>query len=178
MFDKVSQSNALFNETDTDRDGSFRHNACRIRWGRDLIKGRTLPTMAHLNGSIVEVRDEENCLAHALVIAIAGLQNDPKYTSYRKGDKVRPMVKQLLETTGIDLKNGGGIPELTSFQEHFHEYKIVVYSGLNFENIMYRRDVESDKRINLLFDAHHYHVIGNLTGAMAKRYICEGCNKG
>ena len=23
----------------------------------------------------------------------------------------------------------------------------------------------------------HYHVIGSLTGAMAKRYVCEGCNK-
>jgi len=35
VFDKVSQSNATLNATDTDRDGSFRHNACRIRWGRD-----------------------------------------------------------------------------------------------------------------------------------------------
>jgi len=45
---------------------------------------------------------------------------------------------------------------------------------------MYQGHVESEKRVNLLFDAvtHHYHVIANLTGAMAKRYICEGCNKG
>jgi len=38
-------------------------------------------------------------------------------------------VDRLLETTGIDLKNVAGIPERTEFQEHFHEYKIVVYSG-------------------------------------------------
>ena len=40
--------------------------------------------------------------------------------------------------------------------------------------------VDSDKRINLLFDevTQHYHVIANLTGAMAKRYACEGCKKG
>ena len=25
---------------------------------------------------------------------------------------------------------------------------------------------------------HNTHVIANLTGAMAKRYVCEGCNKG
>jgi len=45
---------------------------------------------------------------------------------------------------------------------------------------MYQGHVESDKRINLLFDdvIRHYHVICNLTGAMAKRYVCEGCNKG
>jgi len=45
---------------------------------------------------------------------------------------------------------------------------------------MYQGHVESDKRINLLFDevTQHYHVIANLTVAMAKRYVCEGCNKG
>ena len=63
--------------------------------------------MAHLKKSVVEVRAEGNGLAHALVIAIARLNNDPNYTSYRKGFKIRPVVCQLLETTGIDLKSGG-----------------------------------------------------------------------
>ena len=136
--------------------------------------------MAQLKRSIFEVRAEENCLAHALIIAIARLHNDPNYTSYSKGFKIRPVVDKLLETTGIDLNSGGWIPELTRFQEHFHEYKIVVYSGLNCDSIMYQGHVESGKRINLLFDevTRHYHVIGNLIGAMAKRYVCEGCNKG
>ena len=90
------------------------------------------------------------------------------------------MVDQLLENMGIDLKKGGGIPELTTFQKHFHEYKIGVYSGLNCNSIMYQDHIKSDKRINLLFDEapRHYHVIGKLTGAMAKRYVCEGSNKG
>ena len=63
---------------------------------------------------------------------------------------------------------------------NFHEYKIIVYSELNCESIMYQGLVDSDKRINLLVDEvrQHYHVIANLTGAMAKRYICEDCNKG
>ena len=75
--------------------------------------------MAHLKIGIVEVRVDENCLAHAPLIAIARLNNDPYYTSYRKGRKIRPVVLQLLETTGIDLKNAGGIPEITTFREHF-----------------------------------------------------------
>jgi hypothetical protein len=29
-------------------------------------------------------------------------------------------------TTGINLNNGTGIPELTRFQEHFSEYRIAV----------------------------------------------------
>jgi hypothetical protein len=32
--------------------------------------------------------------------------------------------------------------------------------------------------INLLYDDRHYHVIMNLTVAMAKGYVCPACNKG
>ena len=78
------------------------------------------------------------------------------------------------------MKNGARISELTKFQEHFHGFKTVVYSGLNCESVMYQWHFDSDKRINLLFDeeTQHYHVIANITGAMAKRYVCESCNKG
>ena len=100
--------------------------------------------------------------------------------SFRKRNKIRPVVASLLETTGIDLTNGGGIPELIRFQEHFHEYKIVVYDSLHCDNIIYEGHVESPKRINLFYDdvTRHYHVITNLTGAMVKRYVCRACNKG
>jgi hypothetical protein len=58
---------------------------------------------------------KKNCLAHALVIAIAKLTNDPNYKAYRKGRKIRPIVDNLLATTEINLTNGGGIPELIKF---------------------------------------------------------------
>jgi len=60
------------------------------------------------------------------------------------------------------------------FQDHYTEYKIVVYSGFNCEDIIFEGQVTSEKRVNLLYDDvnRHYHVITNLTGAMSKRYIC------
>ena len=61
-------------------------------------------------------------------------------------------MEQILDTTGIDLKKGAGIPEITTFQEHFHEYKIVVYAGLNCGSIIYQGHVDYDKCINLLYD--------------------------
>ena len=64
-------------------------------------KGRPLASTLQLKKSIVEVRAEKNCLAHALVIAIARLNNDINYKAYMKGHKIRPVVYQLLETTGI-----------------------------------------------------------------------------
>jgi hypothetical protein len=54
-----------------------------------------------------------------------------------------------------------------------------VYGGLNCEDIIFEGQVATHRRVNLLYDdvERHYHVIANLTGAMAKLYICEACNK-
>jgi len=57
--------------------------------------------MAHLKRSIVDVNEEQNCLAHALVIAIAKVENDLKYNSYRRVRKIHPVVQKLCNTTGI-----------------------------------------------------------------------------
>jgi len=55
----------------------------------------------------------------------------------------------------------------------------VVYQGLSCDNIIFEGRVESAKPLNLLYDdvERHYRVITNLTGAMARRYICKACNK-
>jgi len=108
--------------------------------------------MAHLKRSIVEVKAEDYCLAHALIIAIAKVDNDPNSTSYRDGNKIRPVVWKLLVKTGIDLFEGWEIPKLIKFQEHFRDYNITVYQSLAFEEIMFELQVVSPKRINLLYD--------------------------
>jgi len=135
--------------------------------------------MAHVKRSIIEAKAETDCLAHALVIAIARLTNDPNYKAYSQGNKIRPVVQHLLQSAGINLENGGWVPELQRFQDHFSEYKIVVYGGLNCGDIIFEGKVASEKRVNLLYDdvTRHFHVIANLTGAMSKQYICAGCRK-
>jgi len=127
----------------------------------------------------VEVKAEGNCLPHALIIAVAKVDNNPNYKAYRQGRKIRPVVQNLCKTAGIDLSNGAGIPELARFQEHFWEYKLVVYHGLNCEDRLFKGQVDTSKRINLLHDdvERHYHVITNLTGVMARGYMCKACNK-
>jgi len=127
--------------------------------------------MAHLKRSIVEIKARENCLAQALIIGIAKLTNDSNYVTYRKGYMIRSVVNHLLATTGIDLTNGGGFPELMKFQEHFKEYRIVVFGGLNCDDKVFDGQVESEKRISLLYDfvSKHYHVMNNLTVAMTRR---------
>ena len=183
LFEKVSQSNARFNALDK-LVVEVQVVKMPVGFGRNknalTTKGRPVSELAHLKRSIVRVEAEENCLAHALIIAIAKLTNDSNYKAYRQGRKIAPVVQHLLQTTGINLTNGGSIPELTQFQDHFAEYRIVVYDGLHCNEIMFDGQTNSAKRINLLYDdvTKHYHVINSLTGAMAKRYVCKACNKG
>jgi hypothetical protein len=127
VFEKVAQSNARFNALDKLR--VVVHSVkTPVGYGHVKTKDRQLEAMAHQKRSIIEVKAEQNCLAHALIIAIARLNNDPNYNSYRHGYKLKPKVDHLLRTTGIDLADGGGIPEFAIFQEHFKkDYRIVVY---------------------------------------------------
>ena len=55
--------------------------------------------------SIVQIKAETNCLAHALIIAIAKVTKDPNYKAYMLGRKIYPKVDQLLAATGISLDN-------------------------------------------------------------------------
>ena len=60
-------------------------------------KGRPLSVVAHVKCSVVEVKATENCLAHAIIIAIAKLENDANYKSYRDVYTVRFIVRTLQE---------------------------------------------------------------------------------
>jgi len=126
VFEKVSQSNSRFNAMDP-MVVTVQSVKMPVGLGRGIkTMGRQLSVMAHIKKSIVEVKTESNYLPWALIIAIARVENDSNHKSYRDGWKIRPVVRNLLETTGIHVTNGAGLPELAKFQEHFREYKIVV----------------------------------------------------
>jgi len=63
-------------------------------------RGRPLSVMAHLKKSIVEVKAEENCLSHALIIAIAKVHKDSNYDAFCKGRKIRQVVQTLSRRPG------------------------------------------------------------------------------
>ena len=52
----------------------------------------------------------------------------------------------------------------------------MVYHGLSCDDIMFEGQVDSSKRLNILYDdvECHYYVIVKLTAAMAKKYVCKG----
>jgi len=116
VFSKVAQSNARYNAMD--RLIVVIHSVkLPVGFGKTAVKskGRPISVMAHVKHSIINVKAETNCLAHALIIAIARLTMDPNYNSYRDGRKIRPEVQNLLKTTRINLENGGGVREIQQF---------------------------------------------------------------
>jgi hypothetical protein len=91
------------------------------------------------------VKARPQCLAHALVIAIARLNLDPLYKSFRSGYLLAEPVSELLKASSVDLTNGCNIPELQQFQAHLPDYKIVVYEGFSPDRLIFSGNSLSDK---------------------------------
>jgi hypothetical protein len=78
VFEKVTQSNARFNVLDKliiDIHSVTMH----VGFGRLKTMGRPMDEMITKKTSIMKVKADENCLAHAIVLAIARINNDPDY---------------------------------------------------------------------------------------------------
>ena len=97
------------------------------------------------------------CLAHALIIAIAHIDGDPKYASYRQGNCIKKPVEDLLKASGVDLSNEGSLQELAQFQNYLSDYKIVVFSGLSTDKIIFTGNSVSSKKLYLLYNADTKH---------------------
>jgi len=134
LIKKVSQSISRFNALDQ-LIMTVHSVRMPVGFGNRGIKsrGRALSVMAHLKTSVVEVMALEKCLAYAIIISIAKVENDPDYKAYRQGRKISHVVQKLLDKTGIDLSGGGGIPELPEYQENFRLYKITVFEAWQVE---------------------------------------------
>jgi hypothetical protein len=176
VLGKVTQSNARFGLADR-LEIHLDHVRMPAGNGREKSKGRSLDVMSAIKRSIVVVKEAVNCLAYALIIAMARLNGDPKYQSYRNSRGMKKPVEELLKASGVNLSKGGGFHELQQFQEYLSDYKIV-YDGLNPDRVMFSGNAVSNKKLYLLYDAkdEHYNVITNLKAAMAKRYTCNACD--
>jgi hypothetical protein len=61
------------------------------------------------------------CLAHALIIAMAWVNSEPEYQSYRKGYILDQSLDVPLKAFGVDLSNGCGLDKLKHFQNYLSD---------------------------------------------------------
>jgi len=123
VLGKVIQSNARFALTDR---LEVHLDPVRLPAVNGVVKtkGRSLDVPSAIKKSIV-VKAAFLCLAHALIIAIAMVNNDSKYVSYRHGWCLEEPVEELLNSSGVDLSNGGGLKNFNCFNSTFRITKLL-----------------------------------------------------
>jgi len=141
----VFQSNARFGLSDR-----YEVHLDNVRMpagnGRVRTKGRSLDVISAIKKGIVRVKAAINCLAYALIIAMARVNGDPKYQLYRHSKGLKKPV-HVLKPSGVDLSNGVVIEELRQFQDHLSGYQIIVFDGLNPDRVMFSGNSLSAKKL-------------------------------
>ena len=108
VLGKLVQSNARFGLSDR-LEALLDHVKMPSGNGRGKIKGRSVDVMSAIEKSIVVMKAAFLCLDHALIIAMARVNGDPKYDSNRKGRCLKQPVQVLLSPSGVNLTNRRGL---------------------------------------------------------------------
>ena len=158
-FEQVIQSNQEFRLNDTVEInvihvsipiGNKRSKRSKVNLEKHLEKKRT----------IVRIRNDDNsCMAQALVVAKAKLDDDPQYKSIVDNRWAMQMRLAQELHTNADVPLGScRIEQAKLFQAYLTEYQINVASKEYNNNIIYAGP-EKDKRIYFYMHDNHYDVI-------------------
>ena len=181
--EKVVQSNEEFRLNDTVNIDVI-HVAMPQGSGRS--KRTILNIRDHLRkkGSVIPITNKDNlCLARALAVSIARIENDPQYNSIResRGSIQRERAFDLHEVANVPL-GPCGLKEVDLFQQYLTNYEIIVVSGDQDNTIIYpprpRPNPNPEKSIYLYYQANHFDVITKLPGFLNTSYFCHACHKG
>jgi len=120
VLGKVIQSNARFGLIDR-LEVHLYHVIMPAGNGGVRTERRSLDVMSAIKKSIVTVKAALNCFAYALIIAMARVNGDPMYQSYRDGEGLKKSVEDHLKPSGVDLSNG----RFGSFKTTFRTTKLL-----------------------------------------------------
>ena len=118
-----------------------------------------------------------NCVARAIVTAIARLEGFSNYRSYKDGGPFqRTKALDLHHEAGV-LLTPCGIDEIKLFQAVLPDYQLVMVSGDHFDAIIYKGP-EMEKPVYLYYHSRHYDVITSMPPFLGRAYFCLKCEKG
>ena len=185
QVEKVVQSNEEFRLNDTVNidilrvempQGSGKSKLNRKTWSiREYLKKK---------GSVITINNMDDlCLARALVVSIARIENDPRYKHITNSS--RPLQRErafdLHEAANVPL-GPCGLKEVDLFQQHLTNYQIIVVSGDQNNTIIYPTkppaNPNPEKSIYLYYQANHFDAVTSLPGFLNTSYFCHQCHKG
>ena len=181
QFERVIQSNQEFRLNDTviidinhvetpEGSGKSKRTIFNIR---DYLKEKK--SVTRINNT------DDLCLARALAVAIARIENDPKYSQIRdsRNHLQREKAFDLHEAANVPL-GPCGIDEVKLFQNYLVNYQIIVVSGGHNNSIIYPPhppDTDEKPIISLYLHNNHFDVITKLPGFLSRSYFCQQCHK-
>ena len=153
--------------------------------GKSRVKRYIVDIREYLKkkGSVITINNKDNlCLARALAVSIARIENDRRYRMIR--DSSRPIQRErafdLHEAANVPL-GPCGLNEVELFQQYLVNYQIIVVSGDHNNSIIYPRQPPAipnpEKSIYLYYQANHFDVITSLPGFLNRSYFCHKCHK-
>jgi hypothetical protein len=174
-IERVIQSNREFRLND-----SVNVNVIHVEMphGGKGTKRSEISLEKHLarKGSIIRIQNkDELCLARALVVAKAKIDNDSQYKSivdHRRSLETQ-LAYELHEKAGVPL-GSCGMDEVKQFQTYLSDYQINIVSKEHQNSILYSGP-EQEKRIYLYLHDNHYDVITSMPGFLARSMYCHTC---
>ena len=124
VLGKVIQSNARFGLADR-LEVHFDHFRMPAGNGREKTKGWSLDVMSVIKKSIVFVKATMYCLVHALIIAIARANGDPKYPYFRDGRGMKKPVEDILKASGVNYVMPEALTNCSSSRSTFRTTKLL-----------------------------------------------------
>ena len=136
----------------------------------------------HKKGSVITIKNNDNlCLARALVVAIAKIENDPNYTNLRDSKKRAQQNKAIALHERANVPFGPcGLPEVDLFQKYLTNYEINIVSGNHNDSIIYPPKPSTNNHVTpiyLYLHDNHYDVITSMPGFLSTIYFCHKCKK-
>ena len=181
QIERVIQSNQEFRLNDT---VIIDINHVKTPEGSGRSKRTIFNIRDHLKEkkSIISINNTDDlCLARALAVAIARIENDPAYQYIR--DSRKPLQREkafdLHEAANVPL-GPCGIDEVKLFQNYLVNYQIIVVSGAHNNSIIYPPqppDTDEKPIISLYYHNNHFDVITKLPGFLNRTYFCQRCHK-
>ena len=185
QVEKVVQSNEEFRLNDTVNIDIIRVEMPQGS-GRSKVRRQTLNIRDYLKKkkSVICINNKDNlCLARALVVSIARIEQDPRFQYIRRSESPaqRERAFDLHRAANVPLRPCG-LNEVNLFQQYLVQYQIFVVSGDQDNTIIYppepRANPNPEKSIYLYYQANHFDVITTLPGFLNTSYFCHTCHKG
>ena len=170
-LERVIQSNQEFRLNDTVTI-DLNHVESPQGSGRKKRTTYNIDDFLSQKGSVVRIKnkDDDLCLARALVVARAKKDNDPRYHYIKNSD--RPLQREkafdLHEAANVPL-GPCGLNEVALFQQYLTDYQIVIISGDHNNSIIYpppSSGTNEKPRLTLYLHNNHYDVINRVPGVL------------